>query len=83
VIIRENETPPIDDDARAEAGLPELLAPPGSAATEELIEEVLEERIVGSGARKDRCTAIVRHLDRPDVDDGGTHFLCNGHERGL
>src|SRR5581483_4412411 len=47
----------VDDDARAETGRSKLFPLTRSAATEELVEEVLEERIVGIRAGDHRRSA--------------------------
>src|SRR5262249_17088791 len=44
----------VDDDARAQTRRLKFLAPAGSTAAKELVEEVLEKRIVALGAGKDR-----------------------------
>jgi hypothetical protein len=61
----------------------ELLAPAGAATAEELVEEVLEERIVGLRTRDHRRPPATRHLKRSEVDDRRPDPLRDVHERGL
>src|SRR6185436_6801364 len=50
---------------------------------EELIEEVLEERVVGTRPRDGGWTAAAGQLHGADVDHGGADALGDGDEGGL
>ena len=79
--VGEDESPLVDDDARPEARLPEFRSLSGGVRSEELLEEVLEERIVAR-LRRNR-PARLGALHRADVHDRRAELLGHPHEGGL
>ena len=56
---------------------------PPVAPTKELVEEILEERIVGAGSGDDRGPAISSDLNGPDVHHRRPHLFGDRDERSL
>src|SRR2546429_1730041 len=75
VEIGQDVAPLVDDDARPQTRLMELLAAPGAAAAE-LVEKVLECGVVRERPERGRM-AEPGDLHGPDVDDGGPNAV--GH----
>src|SRR5207302_11423584 len=75
VEVGQDVAPLVDDDARPQTRLMELLAAPGTAA-EELVEKVLECGVVRERPERGRM-AEPGDLHGPDVDDGGPNAV--GH----
>src|SRR3989304_1425304 len=59
------------------------VTPAGPTPPEELVEEILERRVVGERSGNRRRTPRARHLDRADVHHGRAHALGDVHERRL
>src|SRR5438876_69571 len=57
-----------------------LTTPTVTPRPEELVEEVLEKRVLGKGTGRHWRPTTPRHLHRADVDDGGPDVLGDAHE---
>src|SRR5438067_13612347 len=80
VEVRQDQSALVDDHAGAESGPPELGTRPGSLGPEELVEEVLEERIIVAAGRRARTAAGLGAFDGAEVNDRGAHLLGHADE---
>ena len=82
VEVREHETALVEDHARTQSPLAELAASARTIGAEELLEEFLEERIVGSRLRAGGA-GTAGLLDRIEIDHGGPDVLGDADETRL
>ena len=74
MVIRQDGTVTINNEARAQTALP--LRPPWHRSTKKAPPEIVERIILAKRVSELLRTAAFAHLSGRNIDDDGAHFFC-------